>query len=546
MLTVHQISKKFNINDVLVDVSFNLNRGDRVGLIGPNGCGKTTLLDIIVGNEVPDRGVITRTPNDLKIGYLQQAFKFQLGETLGEIISRSFGLSQQLENELANMASDLAAEPDQEDLQVAYDSLLSKFATRSSPSIHPQAILEKLGLGGLPEDILVSTLSGGQKSRLALALVLLSEPDALILDEPTNHLDITILEWLESWLKSFSGGMLIVSHDRTFLDNIVNRIIDLDPETHTIAEYRGNYSEYLEQYLQKRDKQLSAYRDQQYEIRRIRQDIAGTKQQAYRVEQTTTSRQPGPRRYAKKVARKAKAREKKLKRYLESDERIDKPRQSWQMRLEFSQDEHQSQDVLRVERLFTGYPNTNPLLEDLNFHIQAGDRIALTGPNGSGKTTLLRTIAGILEPVSGRIRLGKNIQIGYMAQEQESLDQNLTALEVIQSQAPIGETDARSFLHYFLFAGDDVLRKSGDLSFGERARLELARLVIQGCNFLLLDEPINHLDIPSRSRFEQALTQFDGTVLAVVHDRYFIRKFATEVWVLNKSGLSDESTIPLS
>jgi ATP-binding cassette subfamily F protein 3 len=161
MLTVHQISKKFNINDVLVDVSFNLNRGDRVGLIGPNGCGKTTLLDIIVGNEVPDRGVITRTPNDLKIGYLQQAFKFQLGETLGEIISRSFGLSQQLENELANMASDLAAEPDQEDLQVAYDSLLSKFATRSSPSIHPQAILEKLGLGGLPEDILTTRSSAG-------------------------------------------------------------------------------------------------------------------------------------------------------------------------------------------------------------------------------------------------------------------------------------------------------------------------------------------------------------------------------------------------
>lgn len=546
MLTVHQISKKFNINDVLVDVSFNLNRGDRVGLIGPNGCGKTTLLDIIVGNEVPDRGVITRTPNDLKIGYLQQAFKFQLGETLGEIISRSFGLSQQLENEFANMASDLAAEPDREDLQIAYDSLLSKFETRSSPSIHPQAILEKLGLGGLPEDILVSTLSGGQKSRLALALVLLSEPDALILDEPTNHLDITILEWLESWLKSFNSGMLIVSHDRTFLDNIVNRIIDLDPETHTITEYRGNYSEYLEQYLQKRDKQISAYRDQQYEIRRIRQDIARTKQQAYRVEQTTTSRQPGPRRYAKKVARKAKSREKKLKRYLESDERIDKPRQSWQMRLEFSQDEHQSQDVLRVERLFAGYPNTIPLIEDLNFHIQAGDRIALTGPNGSGKTTLLRTIAGILEPVSGRLRLGKNIQIGYMAQEQESLDQNLTALEVIQSQAPIGETDARSFLHYFLFSGDDALRKSGDLSFGERARLELARLVVHGCNFLLLDEPINHLDIPSRSRFEQALTQFDGTVLAVVHDRYFIRKFATEIWVLNKSGLSQESTISLS
>jgi ATP-binding cassette subfamily F protein 3 len=275
----------------------------------------------------------------------------------------------------------------------------------------------------------------------------------------------------------------------------------------------------------------------------MRQDIARTKQQSYRVEITTTSRQPGLRRYAKKVARKAKSREKKLDRYLASDKHIDKPKQSWQMRLDFSHKDHQSQDVARAESLFVGYPNNPPLLHDLNFHIQSGDRIALTGPNGSGKTTLISTIAGQLDPLDGRIHIGRNIELGYMAQEQELLDQNLTALEIIQSQTAISETDARSFLHYFLFSGDNALRKTSDLSFGERARLELARLVIQGCNLLLLDEPINHLDIPSRTRFEQALSHFDGTVLAVVHDRYFIRRFATELWVLNETGMSREPAI---
>ena len=541
MLSVHQISKRFNINDVLLDISFNLNQGERIGLIGPNGCGKTTLLNIIAGEEVQDRGVITRNPRDLKIGYLQQSLKFHPQDTLEKIINQTLGDLQDLEKDIANIAAKLVDEPDRKDLQLAYDSLLFQFESRNIPRIHPHALLENLGLGEFPGDTLVSSLSGGQKSRLALARVLLSEPDVLILDEPTNHLDITILEWLESWLLDFNGGMIIVSHDRTFLDNIVTRILDLDPETHRITEYQGNYSDYIEQFVQKRENQLSAYRDQQYEIRRIKQDIARTKQQAYRVEITTTSRQPGLRRYAKKVARKAKSREKKLERYLDSDERIEKPKQSWQMHLDFFQDEHKSQDVLRIEGLFAGYPKQQPIIEDLSLHIQSGDRIALTGPNGSGKTTLLKIIVGILKPISGMIHLGKNIKLGYMAQEQETLDADLTPLEVIQSQTSISETDARSFLHFFLFSGDDALRKSGDLSFGERARLELAKLVVQGSNFLLLDEPINHLDIPSRSRFEQALTQFDGTVLAVVHDRYFIKKFATEVWILDDSSLRKES-----
>jgi len=540
MLTVHHMSKQFNIKEILEYVSFSINAADRIGLIRPNGSGKTTLLKIILGQLEPDQGVITTNPKGINIGYLAQAFESQPDTTLGKLISQVYDKPEDLEQEIELLAQSLAANPDLEELKTSYDQALSKLEVSSPSTIHPQIILENLGLGDFPDHGLVSSLSGGQKTRLSLALVLLSDPDLLLLDEPTNHLDIAMLEWLESWINNFKGGVLIVSHDRTFLDNTVNRILDLDPESHTIREYRGNYSEYLDQYLLEREKQSSAYRQQVDEIRRVKQDIARTKQQAYHVEITTTSREPGPRRYAKKVARKAKSRQKKLERFLDSEERVEKPKQSWQMKLEFLQKDHQSQDVLRVENLTIGYQIEQPLVRGINFYIRQGARIALTGPNGRGKTTLLRTIAGLLEPISGAVHLGANIKLGYMAQEQEILNPDLSALETIQYHAPINETDARSFLHFFLFSGDDVLLLVEDLSFGERSRLALATLVIQGCNFLMLDEPINHLDIPSRARFEQALAQFDGTILAVIHDRYFIQRFTSEVWTLDDSGIRQE------
>ena len=536
MLAVHHISKAFNVKKVLDDVSFSLNQADHIGLIGPNGSGKTTLLKIILGQIEPDQGIITRNPNNLEIGYIAQAFELQPDATIGALVSQAMGNLENIERNLESIAKALATHPESEELQIAFDTDLRKIESSQFPKVHPQVIMETFNLADIPQDTSVSILSGGQKTRLSLALLLLKEPEVLILDEPTNHLDIPMLERLEEWINKFEGGTLIVSHDRTFLDNTVNRILDLDPVTHTLKEYRGNYSQYLEQYLHNQEKQLSTYRDQVYEVRRIRQDIAKTKRQAYHVEQTTTSREPTIRRYAKKVARKAKSREKKLERFLNSDDRVEKPMQSWQMKLDFPVREHQSQDVLRLENLAVGYPNQNPLIKDLNRYVRSGTRIALTGPNGRGKTTLLRTIIGHLEPVAGRIYLGPKIRIGYMAQEQEMILDNLNALETIQSQAPINETEARSFLHFFLFSGDDVLLPSKDLSFGERSRLELAILVVKGNDFLILDEPVNHLDIPSRSRFEQALSQFNGTVLAVVHDRYFIQRFASELWILDDSG----------
>ncbi|MFN2269774.1 MAG: ABC-F family ATP-binding cassette domain-containing protein, partial [Anaerolineae bacterium] len=261
-----------------------------------------------------------------------------------------------------------------------------------------------------------------------------------------------------------------------------------------------------------------------------------TKNQAISVELTTTPRQPGVRRYAKKVAKKAGSREKKLERYMESEERVEKPTRSWQMKLAFEDTPESGKDVLILEDVSIGYEGV-PLARGINQVLRAGERVALVGPNGAGKTTLLRVITGELAPLAGKVRLGTNVKLGYYAQEQETLDPESTPLETITRVAAMSETDVRSFLHYFLFSGDEVFVPIEALSYGERARLVLARLVATGCNFLMLDEPVNHLDIPSRSKFEQAMQAFEGTVLAVVHDRYFIRGFATRIWAIHDGTL---------
>jgi ATP-binding cassette subfamily F protein 3 len=344
-----------------------------------------------------------------------------------------------------------------------------------------------------------------------------------------------MLEWLEDWLNRFQGAALIVSHDRAFLDNTVTSILELDPATHGIKSYPGNYADYLEQKLSEREKQLQAYQDQQDEIAQLRAAAA-------HIRGLTKMKKGGKgdsgdkfakgffgNRATKNVAGRAKHIEARIEKLL-TEERIEKPKSSWQMKLDFGAPAHQSKDVLITEKLSVGYDQ--PLLTDLNLSIRAGQRIALTGPNGTGKTTLVRTIVGKLPPLAGTLKLGATVKLGYMAQEQELLNPGLNALQTIQSVAPFNETEARNFLHYFLFKGDDALRPTRDLSFGERARLQLGLLVAQGCTFLLLDEPINHLDIPSRARFEEALANFKGTVLAVVHDRYFIERFASDVWTV--------------
>ncbi len=541
MLKASHITKRYGKTLVLDKISLLLHAGERVGLIGANGCGKSTLLRILAGLEASDGGSIARDPADLRCGYLEQGLVYAPDATVSDVLCAEARALDAAEAEVERLASALATATGAALAQVnaAYSHALDALETlaTSTPAEHEAAaVLAGLGLTTLDLETPIATLSGGQKTRLGLARLLLQNPQVILLDEPTNHLDIAALEWLEAWLRAYPGAALIVSHDRVFLDNTVTRILDLDDETHMLTEYVGNYSAYLAAWEQQRERQLVTWRDQQAEERRMRQDIHQTAMHAMSVELTTKPGQPGVRRIAKKVAKKAKSREKKLDRYLESDERVEKPGLSWRMKLEFVDTPESGQDVLVLEDVAAGY-NGVPLFSGAQAVLRAGERVALVGPNGAGKTTLLKVLLSQLEPLAGRVRLGANVRVGYYAQEQEALDPRSTPFAVVREVAAMSDTDVRAFLHYFLFSGDEVFIPIGALSYGERARLALARLAAGGCNFLVLDEPINHLDIPSRTQFERAMTAFEGTVLAVVHDRYFIREFATQIWAIADGSL---------
>ncbi|MGD2040092.1 MAG: ABC-F family ATP-binding cassette domain-containing protein, partial [Anaerolineae bacterium] len=526
-------SKAFGDNLLFEKVSFTVNPGERVGLVGPNGCGKTTLFKIVLGELQPDTGSARLSPADVRVGYLAQALEYESGQTVGQAMKTAIaGLAQaeaRLEALSAHMATAQGTELQR--LLADYDQALSAFERLGGYRVEAQSdeILAGLDLRDLNQEWPVERLSGGQKTRLGLARLLLSQPDLLLLDEPTNHLDIQALEWLEGFLQSFAGAVLLVSHDRTFLDRTVGAILEMDALTHAVTEYPGTYSDYVEAKEREREKQWAAYKDQQEYIAHLEGTIAAKKGYAQSIELGTIDF--GPRKIAKMIARKAVIQQRRLQRLLDSEERIDRPERTWQMKLEFADTPTSGQDVLHIEELAMGF-GARELFRDVNLTLRAGDRIALVGSNGSGKTTLARLIRGELDPLAGQLRLGAGVKLGYYAQEQENLDAESTPYEAVRAVAAMSQTEVRSLLHYFLFSGDEVFVRIGSLSFGERARLILARLVAQGCNFLLLDEPINHLDIPSRSRFEQAMTAFEGTVLAIVHDRYFIERFATGLWAI--------------
>ncbi len=544
MFGISHIHKSYGSETVLQDITFAVNRGERWGLVGPNGCGKSTLLRIIAGEEQADRGEITTTPGT-RIGFLHQGLPLEDNLSVKDTLRRAMPdwETARLEiNKYSALVADDAWLDHREQHLAAYGRALNRFEALGGFAIESRFESVLAGLGFPPEraNAPIAKLSGGEQTRVGLASVLVLEPDLLLLDEPTNHLDIEALEWLESFLVAYTGAVLLVSHDRVFLDNTVSRIAAIDGETRQAGLYPGGYSDYAQLAAQELARDWEAWNLQEQEIQRMRQDIHQTKMQARSVELTTTSRQPNVRRYAKKVARKAKSREKKLDRFLQSDERVKKPRKGWQLDVNLDPATRSGDLVLALNTIGHGYAGGPQLFGDLSLEIQYADRIALLGPNGSGKSTLIKIITGDLPPAAGSVRRGAGVRLGYMPQEQETLEPDATPVSIIQRAAGINETEARNFLHHFLFSGDGALLPVEKLSYGERARLIMARLVVSGANFLVLDEPLNHLDIQSRQRFESALDAFSGTVLAVSHDRAFINNFARKVWRLNAGRLQVE------
>jgi len=496
VLQVQNLRKAYGATAVLEDISFVLNDGERVGLIGPNGTGKSTLLRCLVGEEQADAGRIVLSPAGARIGYLPQAF----------------------------------AESDRR----PFEEVVEEAAANSR--LRAEAVLAGLGLVDVDPAKPVRELSGGQKTRLGLATLLLAEPDVLLLDEPTNHLDVEALEWLENFVSHYRGAVLLVSHDRVFLDATVDRVLYLDPETRTVSSYVGGYRDFAEARAHERELQQQSWKRQQEYVHQVRADVGRLKSEARSIENSTTARQPGLRKFARRKAAVAKSRERKLERYLASDERVERPRQRWPINLRFGDPPSGSQVMLRCEDVAFGYPGGPDLFEHVSFDVRYGQRLALVGPNGSGKTTLLRLMAGELQPRAGRIQLGPSARLGVMSQEQETLDPRLTVLETVLRERPMSEQDARSFLPFFLFYGDSVFKSVAACSLGERSRLQLARLVLQGCNLLLLDEPINHLDVESREHFEAALDAFEGSIVVVAHDRAFLRSFTRHMLELREGA----------
>ncbi len=547
MLQVHGLRKAYGAATVLSSISFTLNDGEHVGLIGPNGAGKSTLLRIITGREAPDSGTVTLAPG-VTVGYLPQAFDTSLGDTVGAAVAAALGPYSEAEAELTRAAEALAGASSEAlaEALARFEQATARFEALGGYEREPRAraVLTGLGLGEVAPDTPVAALSGGQKTRLGLATLLLAEPDLLLLDEPTNHLDVAALEWLEGFVAAYPRAALIVSHDRAFLDRTVQRVLFLDPETRSLRAYAGGYSAFAAARAQEREQQLAAWKDQQEYVARVRADIARMKGRAASLEGTTTPVgnhdmkwvTGGSSKVAAKQARMAKARERKLERYLASDERVERPRQRWGLKLDFGAPPPGGRAVLSVEGLRFAYPGGPELFGGLDLELWHGERVALVGPNGAGKSTLLRLIAGELTPQAGRIRLGANVRLGVLAQEHELLDLERSVLDNVLRARPLSQTEARSFLHFFLFSGDDVFRPAGACSLGERSRLQLAVLVLQGCNLLLLDEPLNHLDIEAREQFEEALAAFEDTVLVVAHDRAFVASYAERTVAIGAPG----------
>ena len=505
------VYKSFGSQDVLRGTSFQINPGEHVGLVGRNGAGKTTIFRLVTEEEMPDRGEVARA-RGLKLGLLAQHVHFDPGSTVHESALAAFGHLQQLEHEMHELEHRMADPGDDlEKILSRYSDLQHEFEREGGfeYSAKAEAILQGLGFDREAWQMETEKLSGGQQNRLGLARLLLSEPDVLLLDEPTNHLDVSAVEWLEEFLQTYPSAFVIISHDRYFLDRACARIIEM--ELGRATSYKGNYSGYLVEREERREIQQRAYDNQQRLIAKteefIRRNLAGQK------------------------TKQAKSRRTMLQR-LDRVQAVRAEQSSGDFRLQ--EIERAGTHVLTVDEATIGYGD-HPLARDISLILRRGECLGVIGPNGSGKTTFLKTILGIIPALSGDLRWGAKVQIGYYAQQLEDLDDRNEIIMELRRVAPANATagELRSFLAKFLFSGDDVYKHVGDLSGGEKGRLSLAKLIYSRVNVLVLDEPTNHLDIPSREALEAALAAYEGTIVTISHDRYFLDRVATQMLALD-------------
>ncbi|HST52695.1 MAG TPA: ABC-F family ATP-binding cassette domain-containing protein [Pyrinomonadaceae bacterium] len=511
------VEKSYGAQDVLRGASLQVNAGEHVGLVGRNGAGKTTLFRLVTGEESADRGDVVRA-RGLRLGLLEQHVDFEPGATVHEAALAAFGELQSIEHEMHQLEHRMAEATEDLDAVLArYSDLQHEFEHQGGfeYAARAEAILQGLGFDRDSWATPTEILSGGQKNRLGLARLLLAEPDVLLLDEPTNHLDVSAVEWLEEFLSNYKSAYVIISHDRYFLDRACTRIVEV--ENGRATSYTGNYSAFLVEREERREIQMRAYENQRQLIEKteefIRRNLAGQK------------------------TKQAKSRRKML----EKLERVDAVRRDQSSgNFQLQKVERAGTYVLTVKDAAVGYPD-KVLAEGINFILRRGEALGIIGPNGSGKTTFVKTVLGKLPQLAGEIRLGANVTVGYYAQQLDDLDSRNEIIMELRRVAPQTVTagELRSFLARFLFVGDDVYKHVGDLSGGEKGRLALAKLIYSRVNVLVLDEPTNHLDIPSREALEEALDAYDGTIITISHDRYFLDRIATQILALDGEGRAE-------
>ena len=521
ILSAQHIAKSFGVNAVLRDVSLTVQQGDRIGLVGVNGCGKSTLMRILAGLDAQDGGEISLV-RGLRVGYLAQQNMVTSGETVWNELQKVYEQVFAMEKKLRELEDEMAhAHTDAQrfaQLSADYDRLTQRFEEADGYSWKSMVsgVLNGLGFKPAQYDQCVDSLSGGEQTRLCLARLLLQKPDLLLLDEPTNHLDMGTLQWLENYLAAYKGSVLVISHDRYFLDHVCTGIVEI--LMGASEQYNGNYTRYIAQRQERFESRMRAYEIQQKEIERQQAIIA-----RYRMFNR------------EKSIRAAESREKALDRM----EKLEKPVDERAIRFSFEARRRTGEDVLQLTEISKSFGEKH-LFHDLTLRVRAGDRAALIGPNGVGKSTLIKIIVGEEQPDTGFIRYGSNVDIGYYDQHQSTLHADKTALDEIWDRFPqMEQSNVRGALGMFLFTGDDVFKPIHTLSGGEKGRVALTALMLRKDNLLLLDEPTNHLDMDSREVLEDALTDFGGTIITVSHDRYFINRIANRIIEMQPDGVTE-------